>query len=297
MEPGNQSRDSARNPSILRAHFHDVENSTNRGTADTLHWTLFNIPGTAKGIPEGLGPGELPDGTKNGPGLRQRGGNPGAYFGPGAGPGPFHHYIFEFYALDIKLDLPANTTREELLKAMEGHVIGKAAYTGPLSWTILNSGQDYEHLALSFGSADFGLLYVGFADCGSGGDPFNLAQNLTSAFGKILRIDPFGKNSANGKYGIPPSTRLSKTARMARSERSMPTAIRNPQRFCWDSKTGAMFVADIGQNIVEEISPVTAGANLGWNKWEGSCNRSSMKQVTASSEKKADYSSGAVERQ
>ena len=110
--------------------FHDIENSSNRGTGDTLHWTAFNIPGTAKGLPEGLGPGDLPDGTRNGPGIAARGGNPSAYFGPGAGPGPFHHYIFEFYALDTKLDLPATTTREDLLKAMEGHVIGKAAYTG-----------------------------------------------------------------------------------------------------------------------------------------------------------------------
>lgn len=110
--------------------FHDVENSTNRTTADTLHWTAFNIPGTAKGLPEGLGSGDLPDGTRNGPGLGTRGGNPPAYFGPGAGPGPLHHYVFEFYALDTKLELPANTTREELLKAMDGHVIGKSAWFG-----------------------------------------------------------------------------------------------------------------------------------------------------------------------
>lgn len=111
--------------------FHDIENpGPNRGTTDTLHWSAFNIPGAAKGLPEGLAAGELPDGTKNGPGIAQRGGNPGAYFGPGAGPGPFHHYVFEFYALDAKLDLPATTTRDELMKAMEGHVIGKAAYTG-----------------------------------------------------------------------------------------------------------------------------------------------------------------------
>jgi Raf kinase inhibitor-like YbhB/YbcL family protein len=110
--------------------FHDIENSTNKTTVDTLHWSAFNIPGTAKGLPEGLGAGELADGTKNGPGINARGGNPGSYFGPGAGPGPFHHYVFEFYALDTKLDLPANTTREDLMKAMDGHVIGKAAYVG-----------------------------------------------------------------------------------------------------------------------------------------------------------------------
>jgi hypothetical protein len=73
----------------------------------------------------------LADGTVNGPGISSRGGTaPGAYFGPGAGVGPFHHYVFEFYALDTKLDLPATTTREDLLKAMDGHVIGKAAYVG-----------------------------------------------------------------------------------------------------------------------------------------------------------------------
>jgi Raf kinase inhibitor-like YbhB/YbcL family protein len=120
-------------PEALKSYaviFHDIENSTAKGTADTLHWSAFNIPGTATGMPEGLGPGDLPDGTRNGPGIAARGGNPGAYFGPGAGPGPFHHYVFEFYALDTKLDLPATTTREDLLKAMEGHVIGKAAYVG-----------------------------------------------------------------------------------------------------------------------------------------------------------------------
>ena len=110
--------------------FRDMENSTNKGTTDTLHWTLFNIPGTAKGLAEGLGKGDLPDGSRNGPGIANRGGNPGAYFGPGAGPGPFHHYVFEFFALDTKLDLPATATRDDLLKAMEGHVVGKAVYTG-----------------------------------------------------------------------------------------------------------------------------------------------------------------------
>jgi Raf kinase inhibitor-like YbhB/YbcL family protein len=109
--------------------FHDIENSSNKTTVDTLHWSAFNIPGTAKGLPEALGSGDLADGTRNGPGIAAGRGAP-AYFGPGAGPGPFHHYVFEFYALDTKLDLPANTTRDDLMKAMDGHVIGKAAYVG-----------------------------------------------------------------------------------------------------------------------------------------------------------------------
>jgi hypothetical protein len=118
------------------------------------------------------------------------------------------------------------------------------------------------------GPGDFGLLYVGFADGGSGGDPHNQAQDRSSAFGKILRIDPLGKNSANGRYGIPPSNPFVKDKGVLGE--IFAVGVRNPQRFSWDAKTGTMYVADIGQNMVEEISPVTPGANLGWNIWEAS---------------------------
>ena len=117
-------------------------------------------------------------------------------------------------------------------------------------------------------SADFGLLYFGAADGGSGGDPLNLAQNPKSGFGKIMRIDPLGKNSANGKYGIPPSNPFAKNSEYLPEIYAL--GIRNAQRLFWDPKTGNMFMSDIGQNIVEEISPVPAGGNLGWNAWEGS---------------------------
>jgi len=70
----------------------------------------------------------------------------------------------------------------------------------------------FDPLAAS-GSADYGLLYVGVADGGSGGDPYKHAQNLSSAFGKILRIDPLGSNSANGKYGIPATNPFAKNVK------------------------------------------------------------------------------------
>jgi glucose/arabinose dehydrogenase len=131
-----------------------------------------------------------------------------------------------------------------------------------------NGGQIGFNPLVRSDNPEFGLLYVGLADGGSGGDPFNGAQNPNSAFGKILRIDPLGTNSANGKYGIPDSNPFVKKAETLGEIYAL--GVRNPQRFSWDSKDGRMFVADIGQNTVEEISPVTAGANLGWNKWEGS---------------------------
>lgn len=119
-------------PEALQSYviiFHDMENATAKGPEDTLHWSAFNIPASTKSLPEGLGSGDLPDGTRNGPGIGAGRGAP-AYFGPGAGPGPFHHYTFEFYALDTKLDLAANTTRDAIWEAMKGHVIGKAVYGG-----------------------------------------------------------------------------------------------------------------------------------------------------------------------
>jgi len=119
-------------------------------------------------------------------------------------------------------------------------------------------------------SPEFGLLYIGSADGGSGGDPNNVGQNLASAFGKILRIDPLGTNSANGKYGIPAGNPFVNDHNPETLGEIYAYGVRNPQRFSWDSKDRRMYVADIGQNIVEEVSPVTAGANLGWNKWEAS---------------------------
>jgi glucose/arabinose dehydrogenase len=118
------------------------------------------------------------------------------------------------------------------------------------------------------GTAEYGLLYIGSADGGSGGDPYNHAQNLKSVFGKILRIDPLGKNSRNGKYGIPDLNPFAKNADALGEVYSY--GHRNPQRFSWDPKNGNMFEAEIGQNINEEINQIVAGGNYGWNVWEGS---------------------------
>jgi glucose/arabinose dehydrogenase len=118
------------------------------------------------------------------------------------------------------------------------------------------------------GQPDFGMLYIGSADGGSGGDPLNNSQNMGSLFGKILRIDPLGRNSRNGKYGIPADNPF--VASDGALGEIWALGVRNPQRFGWDPSNGRMYVADIGQNIVEELSPVPKGGNLGWNVWEAS---------------------------
>lgn len=133
-----------------------------------------------------------------------------------------------------------------------------------------NGGQIAFNPLAKPGADDYGLLYVGFADGGSGGDPMNLAQNLSSAFGKILRIDPLGSDSANKQYGVPASNPFAKDNQPGTLGEIYAYGVRNPQRFNWDAKDGRLYLADIGQSQVEEISVVTPGANLGWNKWEGS---------------------------
>jgi Raf kinase inhibitor-like YbhB/YbcL family protein len=106
---------------------HDPEPVLNKGSKmDITHWLIWNIPGTSTGLSEGVAQGELPDGSRQ---VSLRG---NAYMGPGAPAGPYHHYTFELYALDSKLDVPQGTpqqaamTRQAVDDAMDGHVLGKA---------------------------------------------------------------------------------------------------------------------------------------------------------------------------
>ena len=170
-----------------------------------------------------------------------------------------------------------NNTHDTVLLEWTAKNPAAAAYDGGPPRELLRLEQPFaNHNAghMSFnplaspGSADFGLLYFSVADGGSGGDPLNLAQNLGSPFGKILRIDPVGSTSANRKYGVPAGNPFVGTP--GALGEIYAYGVRNPQRFGWDPRNGSLFIADIGQNIVEELSVARAGANLGWNTWEGS---------------------------
>jgi hypothetical protein len=180
-------------------------------------------------------------------------------------------------APDFTAQGAANSTHDTVLLEWTAKTPGAAAYDGGAPRELVrirqpfanhNAGQVAFNPLAQPGQPEFGLLYMGIADGGSGGDPLNLAQNTGSAFGKVFRIDPLGTNSANKKYGIPASNPF--VSRTGTLPEIYALGVRNPQRFAWDPRNGSMFLADIGQNIVEEISPVTAGANLGWNTWEGS---------------------------
>ncbi len=196
------------------------------------------------------------------------------------GHGKFYTYVDTTNITPAPDFLPAGgdkPTHDTVLLEWTARTPSAASYDGGaprelMRWRQPFANHNAGHMAFSPlatpGSAEFGLLYFGVADGGSGGDPFNMAQNLGSAFGKVFRIDPLGKNSRNQKYGIPPGNPF------VTSPGALPEiyayGLRNGQRFAWDPKNGNLFLADIGQNIVEKVTLVPAGANLGWNAWEGS---------------------------
>jgi hypothetical protein len=110
---------------------HDLDAAAGNGTDDILQWMLWNIPATATTLREGAPAlAQLPDGT------RQISATGPYYRGPGApAAGPVHHYVFELYALDVTIDVPAvgaspAQTRAAVIAAMAGHVRGKAACVG-----------------------------------------------------------------------------------------------------------------------------------------------------------------------
>ena len=99
-----------------------------------------------------------------------------------------------------------------------------------------NGGQLAFNPGASPEEADFGMLYVGVADGGSGGDPLDLSQNLSSGFGKIFRLDPLGSNSANGKYGIPADNPFAGDGDDRTLAEIYAYGLRNPQRFAMVSR-------------------------------------------------------------
>lgn len=112
-----------------------------------------------------------------------------------------------------------------------------------------------------------GFLYIALGDGGSGGDPGNRAQDLTTLLGKILRLDVDGAFP----YAIP-ATNPFRTTQGARPE-IWALGLRNPWRFSFDRQTGDLFIADVGQSAREEVNfqPAASagGENYGWRRMEG----------------------------
>lgn len=107
-----------------------------------------------------------------------------------------------------------------------------------------------------------GYLYIGLGDGGSGGDPYDNAQDPQSLLGKMLRIDINGTKP----YAIPPTNPYVNGG--GRPE-IYALGLRNPWRWSFDRETGELWVGDVGQNRWEEVDKIALGGNYGWNIKEG----------------------------
>ena len=112
-----------------------------------------------------------------------------------------------------------------------------------------------------------GFLYIGLGDGGSRNDPFDNAQNLSVLLGKILRID-IDQPGAETAYAVPPDNPFVDMDG-ARPE-IWAYGFRNPWQLTFDNQTGALWMADVGQDLQEEINLVKKGGNYGWRRREGS---------------------------
>jgi glucose/arabinose dehydrogenase len=111
-----------------------------------------------------------------------------------------------------------------------------------------------------------GYLYAGLGDGGSGGDPHGNGQSLDTLLGKLLRIDV----NSGSPYGIPADNPFANGGGLPEI---WAYGLRNPWRFSFDSATGDLYIADVGQDTWEEVDFLPArtagGSNFGWNLFEG----------------------------
>jgi glucose/arabinose dehydrogenase len=164
-------------------------------------------------------------------------------------------------------DVDGNTVVEE-------HAVDEAGTFATEARRLLAIEQPYSNHNggdLVFGPD--GLLYIGTGDGGAGGDPERRATNPTDLLGKMLRIDP--QPAGADPYTIPPDNPFVGVAG-ARPE-IWSTGLRNPWRFSFDQATGDLWIADVGQNAIEEVdvAPATGGRDagkgvyFGWSALEG----------------------------
>jgi glucose/arabinose dehydrogenase len=139
------------------------------------------------------------------------------------------------------------------------------ASSGTVLLTVAQPFSNHNGGSIKFGPD--GYLYIGMGDGGSGGDPGNRAQNINENLGKMLRIDV---NSAS-PYGIPATNPY---VGISGNDEIWAIGLRNPWKFSFNRLNGDLWIADVGQNAIEEINKVSTpasntGLNFGWRCYEG----------------------------
>jgi glucose/arabinose dehydrogenase len=131
-------------------------------------------------------------------------------------------------------------------------------------WQATSVTQDHSGGCITFGPD--GFLYIGMGDTGPQQDPQGYGQDLTTHLAKMLRID-VDRQDPGLLYAIPPDNPFVNRTNV-RPE-IWACGLREPWRFSFDAVTGDLWVGDVGQDRVEEVSIVRRGENMGWNVYEG----------------------------
>jgi glucose/arabinose dehydrogenase len=173
--------------------------------------------------------------------------------------------------------------------------------TGTILMTIDQPYSNHNGGSLKFGPD--GYLYIGMGDGGSAGDPQNYAQNMTVNattpsriyLGKMLRLDV---NTTVGSlnYGYPPTNPF---VNQSGKQEIWALGLRNPWKFSFNRLNGDLWIADVGQNQVEEINRIqaplsNAGLNFGWKCFEGSVVYSTCSNTTGMIAPFAEYTHAAT---
>ncbi len=166
----------------------------------------------------------------------------------------------QFVLLEWRADDPASS----IFSGTQREVLRVDMASGAHTFQELN----FNPLATP-GSSEYGKLYLGIGDASLALQRYpGLCDNIEHIWGAVIRIDPLGKDSHNGKYGIPADNPFV----------NIPNALpeiwaygfRNPHRISWDETgSGKMLITNIGQHSVEEVNLGQAGANYGWPHREG----------------------------
>jgi len=128
---------------------------------------------------------------------------------------------------------------------------------------------------------EYGLLYFAYGDGGSNNIRHpELGHHLNSFLGTIMRIDPAGKNSPNGQYGIPASNPFFNEKDPLTMKEIYAYGFRNPHRMSWDKTNGnRMLATDIGESNIEELNIIEKGGDYGWPNREGNYGINTVKDL------------------
>ena len=141
---------------------------------------------------------------------------------------------------------------------------------------LLQVNQDFDnHNGGDIAFGPDGFFYIGLGDGGSGNDPLARSQDNTRLLGAMLRIDVNGTGAdynipADNPFAANPKCGVAGTA--ANCPEIFAWGFRNPWRWTFDPDNGDLWLADVGQNAVEEVDLVELGGNYGWRCKEGTSN-------------------------